>query len=46
MRESLNPAAFVAVAYTLAALGTLALVGWSWLAMRRAEARRDETRAQ
>lgn len=44
MREALDPWPFVLAAYALGVLGTLALIGWSWLAMRRAEARRDEAR--
>ena len=41
MRETLDPWPFVVAAYAIGVLGTLALVGWSWLAMRRAERRRD-----
>ena len=41
MRETLDPWAFVIAAYAIGVIGTLALVGWSWLAMRRAERRRD-----
>lgn len=44
MREGLDPWPFVIAAYSLGVLGTLALVGWSWLSMRRAERRRDEAR--
>jgi hypothetical protein len=44
MRETLDPWFFVNTAYALATAGTLALVAWSWLAMRAAERRRDETR--
>lgn len=44
MRESLDPWPFVIAAYALAAAGTLALMAWSWLAMRRAERRREEAR--
>lgn len=32
---------FVAAAYAMALLGTLALVGWAFAALRRAEARAD-----
>ena len=46
MREGLDPAAFVNASYALAVIGTLALVALSWLAMRRAEARRDQARGQ
>lgn len=41
MRETLDPWPFVIAAYAVSVIGTLALVGWSWLAMRRAERRRD-----
>ena len=41
MRETLDPWPFVIAAYAIGVFGTLALVGWSWLAMRRAERRRD-----
>jgi hypothetical protein len=44
MREALDPWPFVVAAYAIGVLGTLALIGWWWLAMRRAEARRDEAR--
>lgn len=46
MRESLDPWPFVIAAYALGIGATLALVGWSWLAMRWAEKRREEARAQ
>lgn len=45
MTEVLNPWPFVWAAYALGAGGTLALVVGSWLAMRRAEARRDRSRS-
>ena len=41
MRETLDPWPFVIAAYAIGVVGTLVLVGWSWLAMRRAERRRD-----
>ena len=44
MRETLDPWPFVIAAYALGVGGTLALVAWSWLAMRRAEKRREEAR--
>ena len=44
MREALDQMAFVHAAYAVTVIGTLALVGWSWLAMRRAERRREEAR--
>lgn len=43
MREGLDPWPFVVAAYAIGAIGTLVLVGWSWLQMRRAERRRDGT---
>lgn len=42
MREALDHWPFVLASYALGIGGTLLLVGWSWLAMRRAERRRDE----
>lgn len=44
MREALNHWPFVIAAYVVGVGGTLAMAGWSWLAMRRAEARRDRAR--
>jgi len=44
MREALDQWAFVAAAYAIGVLGTLAMIAWSWLAMRHAEKRRDESR--
>lgn len=44
MAESLNQWHFVIGAYALGIGGTLAMVGWSWIAMVKAEARRDEAR--
>ena len=44
MREALDHWPFVMASYALGIGGTLLLVGWSWLAMRRAEHRRDEAR--
>ena len=44
MREALDPWLFVNAAYALAIAATLALVAWSWLAMRAAERRRDAGR--
>ncbi len=44
MREALDPWPFVIAAYTLGIGATLLLLGWSWLAMRRAERRREELR--
>jgi nucleoside recognition membrane protein YjiH len=44
MRETFDPWHFVIAAYAITVAGTLALVAWSWLAMRSAERRRDESR--
>ena len=44
MREGLDQWSFVLAAYAVAALATVALTGWSWLAMRRAEGRRDRVK--
>ena len=44
MREALDQWDFVYAAYAAGVFGTLAMVAWSWLAMRRAEARRARTR--
>ena len=44
MREVFDPWSFVYAAYALGIGGTALMIGWSWLAMRRAEARRDKTR--
>lgn len=46
MRESLDHWPFVIAAYAIGIIGTLALVAWSWLAMRRAETQRDKTREE
>jgi hypothetical protein len=46
MREALDPWPFVIAAYALGVGATLARVAWSWLAMRRAETRREEARAK
>ena len=44
MREALDPWPFVIAAYAIGIGGTLLLVAWSWIAMRRAERRRDGAR--
>ena len=46
MREALDPWFFVNTAYAITIATTLALVAWSWLAMRAAERRRDEGRGK
>lgn len=44
MREALEQWPFIVAAYTLGVVGTVVMIGWSWLAMRRAEARRERSR--
>lgn len=44
MSEGLNHWTFVIAAYAITLVGTAGLVLSSWIAMRRAEARRDKTR--
>ena len=46
MREALDPWSYVIAAYAIGVAGTLAMVGWSWIAMRRAEARRERSRGK
>ena len=44
MREVVDMMDFVNACYALGIISTLALVGWSWTSMRKAEAKREETR--
>ena len=44
MYEGLAQWSFVYAAYAVSVLGTLALTGWSWFAMRAAERRREQVR--
>ncbi|MEZ5737608.1 MAG: hypothetical protein R3E09_17720 [Novosphingobium sp.] len=44
MREALDPWIFVTAAYVIGIGGTVVMIGWSWLAMLRAERRRDRSR--
>ncbi|WP_170324272.1 hypothetical protein [Altericroceibacterium indicum] len=44
MREALDQWHFVAAAYAVGIIGTLGMVGWSWISMRRAEKRREKAR--
>ena len=37
---------FVIAAYLVAVCGALGLAGWSWITMRKAEARRNKVRDQ
>ena len=46
MREVLNEWDFVIAAYAIGIIGTLLMVGWSWISMRRAEARRERSRGR
>ena len=46
MREGLDHWPFIAASFALGVGGTLMLVAQSWLAMRRAEARRDRSRGK
>lgn len=45
MREALDQWNFVYLAYVIGVGGTLAMIAWSWIAMKRAEARRAKTRS-
>ncbi len=44
MREALDPWTFIIAAYALGVGATALMIGWSWLSMRRAEARRERSR--
>jgi nitrate reductase gamma subunit len=44
MRETLDEWTFVVAAYVIGVSGTALMIGWSWLAMRRAEKRRERSR--
>jgi hypothetical protein len=46
MREAWDMMLFVNAVYALTGVTTGAVLVWSWLAMRRAEARREETRSK
>ena len=46
MREAVDMMAFVDASYAVGIISTLAMVAWSWLAMRRAEKRREDTRGK
>ena len=46
MREALDAWEFVAAAYAVGVGGTAVLIAWSWLAMRRAERRRERSRGR
>ena len=44
MREALDQMTFVYAAYLIGIGGTVAMIGWSWIAMKRAEARRERAK--
>lgn len=46
MVENLDQWNFVIAAFAIGIGGTLGMVVWSWLEMRRAERRRDEVRGR
>jgi hypothetical protein len=46
MHEALDHWTFVIAAYVVGVGATVALVAWSWLAMKRAERRREEARGK
>jgi len=46
MREALDPWTFITAAYVVGVGSTVFMIGWSWLAMRRAEKRRERSREQ
>lgn len=46
MSEGLDHWPFVILAYVIGIGGTLVMVVWSWIAMRRAEARRDAAKGR
>ncbi len=41
VREALNQWNFVIAAYVVGVGGTVAMIAWSWVAMKRTEAKRD-----
>lgn len=45
MREMLDQWDYVVAAYVVTIVALVLLAGWSWLAMHRAEGRRDRLRA-
>ena len=44
MYEALDQWDFVVGAYAVAVSGTFAMVAWSWVSMKRAEAKRDRVK--
>lgn len=46
MKEALDQWIYVLSAYGIGIAGTVAVTLWSWIAMRRAEARRERVRGK
>ena len=44
VREALNQWNFVIAAYVVGVGGTVVMIAWSWLSMKRAETKRDEVK--
>ena len=44
MREALDPWMFINISYAIGVGGTALMIGWSLIAMRRAERRRERSR--
>ena len=44
MREALDQWDFVVAAYAVGIAGTLAMIIWAWIDMKRAETRRERSR--
>ena len=44
MREAIDPWFYVTISYAIGIGGTLAMIAWAWIGMKRAEARRDQSR--
>ena len=46
MSEGLNQWDFVVAAFVIGVAGTVLMIGWALVAMRRAESRRDKARGK
>ncbi len=46
MREALSQWDFVIAAYVVTVVATFVMIGWSWIAMRRSEKKRDRARGK
>jgi hypothetical protein len=46
MREALDQWMFVYGAYAIGVVGTLGMIAWSWIEMKRAETRREKVRGK